>query len=388
MTYTERLHKLIFEEPFFNYAIFCNTKEKAETVVKSLYELGFSWGPDVPLYKEDGTILSRFEGKRASKGICYSLNQGSTTIFCSRKEFYEKRFREILTFDDLFKDCIDNPDEPVVESKNKDDTIPKESEQAVEDTLEESDANETVLRPEENTVEEPSFFEETIIKAVENAPIDMNSVAGAAMKENKQQPQNTSATKFCDNCGKKIKVNAKFCLYCGSKQGTADTGVSEKSAYKDVQGTFEDISKPVDKTSNAKEQPENLKKDNRNESVIENNNETKVKEQDTILTIDTPTKQTIKEKRKQVCNIKESSNLSSENNIEKNQNLQKETINYNLSKLLGLRPNQNFSFGHKTYRFNKDGLRERCITQDIWVLCNDEMELLYMINHPSSIKVI
>ena len=153
-------------------------------------------------------------------------------------------------------------------------------------------------------------------------------------------------TFFCVNCGQEINANSKFCFRCGTKvekileEKKSDSNTEEKEI----------------KTSNITE--EKIIKPNVEEKDIINNKP--------VLEVD---KDTTNEKT----------------DLESNTNILLDLLSLKEKQEFVIVGDQNEYYSESIFRFNNNK-REIKVGDNMWFVSNNEQELIYIINHPQSIK--
>lgn len=306
------------------FAIHCETEEKAIELLKMLANLGFIWSVNTPLLNGENVDTRWYEKKAKT---CYTFTPGSNILLTARKEFYANKGVDIISYDD-FINQFSQINEKFVQNTN-------------------------------------DIIDNTVIETA----IKNTNVTSTEMSENIENYI------YCANCGNKIKSTSKFCFSCGAKNSTTKkTSQKECENISDYQETDLNIADEITQQSNSA--------DNNIPNIDSDNSNTK--DTDEIIVGVESHKIAIKE---QTTN----KNIDDDLTIET-----KNTDNNWLQNYLGVKPNEKFQiigpendYLNKTfYRFNDKGFREKEVASNVWFLCNNEQELLYLINSGrSAIKI-
>lgn len=344
MTDKEQIQAVLSDHEDLNSIAFhCPDIQTMKRLVKALYELGFYWAPGTEY--EDHVVEQRWNEKKKNTGIVIGnlKYDDQNVLWHGRIKMYENQGRKIIEAPDLF-DNVDLNDNTDAETSNAPLDLqisPKCQNDTLDDTLELSEKNKALLSTEQ-----------------------------------------TQTTKKCPQCGNEMPAKAKFCNRCGhafakdEKVNTDDSvmgvksneNVSQKQNEAKNQKPVHDVvvQEPVTTTKLESEKTE--------QSAPRDKDTTKVSIQDQLTISD---RSNASQKREQ---------LRPENKTNEHLPL--------LCQLLGVRVNEPFCFvnaayfSNCVYRVNDNGLREVRVGDDFWLPCQNEGELVYLLQHPQNIKAV
>lgn len=344
MTDKEKIQAVLSENEDLNSIAFhCPDIQTMKRLVKALYELGFYWAPGTEY--EDRVAEQRWNEKKKNTGIVIGnlKYDDQNVLWHGRIKMYENQGRKIIEAPDLFNnvDLNDNTDAEISKAPLDPQISPKCQNDTLDDTLELSEENKASLPTEQ-----------------------------------------TQTSKKCPQCGNEMPAKAKFCNRCGhafAKDEKVNTdnstvrannneNVSQKQNETKSQKPVHDvvIQEPVATTKLESEKAE--------QSAPRDKNTTKVNIQDQPTISDGSSEPQEREQ------------LRPENKTNKHLPL--------LCQLLGVEINEPFCFvnaayfSNCVYRVNDNGLREVRVGDDFWLPCQNEGELVYLLQHHQNIKVV
>ena len=336
---TNQIQEYISSHNEQQFAIHCETEEKAIELLKILAELGFIWSVNAPLLNGE-EVDTRWYNKKAK--TCYTFTPGSNILLTARKEFYANKGIDIISYDDFINQFSQ------INDKFIDVAVGTEYNSNIETVVDINEINreETISQEYEIKAEEPEYM-------------------------------------YCTNCGNKIRKKSKFCFGCGSMiSHTEDAKKKETSnmPYYDK--------KIIEGNTAAMNNGNNVIESLSAENFSIESPTTKMAPSKPL--IDEVVTSLLKDDDTSVTQKNTESKARKQGNKESNQ-LQNLIYNY-----LGIKPYEKFqvigpknNYYNKTiYRFNDKGFREKEVAPGVWFLCNDEQELLYVINNgTNAIKI-
>ena len=345
MTDKERIQAVLSENEDLNSVAFhCPDIQTMKRLVKVLYELGFYWAPGTEY--EDRVVEQRWNEKKKNTGIVIGnlKYDDPNVLWHGRVKMYENQGRKIIEVSDLFSDVdSNNTDTEASDTSQVDQEFPKCQNDTLDDTLESSEENKTSL-----------------------------------------QGEQTWTTKKCPQCGNEMPAKAKFCNRCGHAfakdkkavtddsvaQVKNDENVSQKQNETENQKRVNDAiaPEPVAPAKPEKTQTEQSDQSSKRVGEASCRNELVASNSNKAVTL-----QRREEPRKKK---------------EANDDLPL------LCQLLNVGMNEPFCFldaayfSNCLYRINEHGLREVQVGSDFWLPCQNEGELVYLLQNPQNIKVV
>lgn len=344
MTDKERIQAVLSENEDLNSVAFhCPDIQTMKRLVKALYELGFYWAPCTEY--EDRVVEQRWNEKKKNTGIVIGnlKYDDPNVLWHGRVKMYENQGRKIIEVPDLFAavDANDNANTETSNTLQETQTSPKCQNDTLDDALESPEENKTSL-----------------------------------------QAEQTRTTKKCPQCDNEMPIKAKFCNRCGHAFAKDEKAVTDDSVAQ-VKND-ENVSQKQNETENQKpvhdvvvQEPvttTKLESEKTEQSAPHDKNTTKVSIQDQPTISDGSSESQEREQ------------LRPENKTNKHLPL--------LCQLLGVEINEPFCFVNAAYfsnciyRVNDNGLREVRVGDDFWLPCQNEGELVYLLQHHQNIKAV
>lgn len=346
MTDKEKIQAVLSDHEDLNSIAFhCPDIQTMKRLVKALYELGFYWAPGTEY--EDRVTEHRWNEKKKNTGIVIGnlKYDDQNVLWHGRIKMYENQGRKIIEAPDLFNnvDLNDNTDaeiskaplDPQISKKCQNDTL--------DDTLELSEEDKASLSTEQ-----------------------------------------TQTSKKCPQCGNEMPAKAKFCNRCGHAfakdekvnidnsaiRVKSDENVSQKQNETENQKQVNDTIAPEPVAPAKPEKTQTEQSDQSSKRVGEANCWDELVASNSNKAV-TPQRREEPRKKK-----------------EENDDLPL------LCQLLNVGMNEPFCyldaayFSNCVYRINEHGLREVQVGGDFWLPCQNEGELVYMMQHKQNIKAV
>lgn len=344
MTDKERIQAVLSENEDLNSVAFhCPDIQTMKRLVKALYELGFYWAPGTEY--EDRVVEQRWNEKKKNTGIVIGnlKYDDPNVLWHGRVKMYENQGRKIIEAPDLFDnvDLNDNTDAEISKAPLDPQTSPKCQNDTLEDTLESPEENKTSL-----------------------------------------QVEQTRTTKKCPQCGNEMPIKAKFCNRCGHAFAKAEKAVTDDSVAQ-VKND-ENVSQKQNETENQKPVPDVVVQE-----PITNTKPESVKAERSTSHDKNTTKVNIQDQP----TVFESSSAPQKRERLKPESRANERLPL-LCQLLGVKVNEPFCFvnaayfSNCVYRINEHGLREVQVGSDFWLPCQNEGELVYLLQNSQNVKVV
>lgn len=346
MTDKERIQAVLSENEDLNSVAFhCPDIQTMKRLVKALYALGFYWAPGTEY--EDRVVEQRWNEKKKNTGIVIGnlKYDDPNVLWHGRVKMYENQGRKIIEVPDLFAavDANDNANTETSNTSQETQTSPKCQNDTLDDTLESSEENKASL-----------------------------------------QAEQTRTTKKCPQCGNEMPIKAKFCNRCGHAfakdektltddsvaQVKNDNNVSQKQNETENQKQVNDAiaTEPVVPAKPEKTQTEQSEQSSKRVREANYRDEPVASDSDKAVT---------SQRREEPRKKKEASDDLPL-----------------LCQLLNVGMNEPFCFldaayfSNCVYRINEHGLREIQVGSDFWLPCQNEGELVYLLQSPQNIKVV
>lgn len=346
MTDKEKIQAVLSDHDDLNSIAFhCPDIQTMKRLVKALYELGFYWAPGTEY--EDRVAEQRWNEKKKNTGIVIGnlKYDDQNVLWHGRIKMYENQGRKIIEAPDLFDnvDLNDNADVEISKAPLDPQISPKCQNDTLDDTLESSEENKTSL-----------------------------------------QAEQTRTSKKCPQCGNEMPIKAKFCNRCGHAFAKDEKAVTDDSVAQVK--SDENVSQKQNETENQKQvndaiatEPVTPAKPEKTQTEQSDQSSKRVGEtncRDELVASDLD-KAVTSQRREEPRKKKEA-----------NDDLPL------LCQLLNVGMNEPFCFldaayfSNCVYRINEHGLREVQVGSDFWLPCQNEGELVYMMQHKQNIKAV
>ena len=370
MTDKERIQAVLSENEDLNSVAFhCPDIQSMKRLVKALYELGFYWVPGTEY--EDHVVEQRWNEKKKNTGVVIGnlKYNDPNVLWHGRVKMYENQGRKIIEVPGLFAaaDANGNTNTEISNLREKGYDV------KMFNLNEQKNSDSWTLQ---DTQMPPKCQNDTLDDTLGDT-LDSSSEGKTPIAE-----EPTSATKKCPQCGNEMPVKAKFCNRCGHAFAKDEKAVTDDSVA--CVKSDENVSQKQNETENTKQSsdvvikepvaPVRPKNAQAEQSTVSNKKPPEVSLQDEPTVPDKENTPQQKEQPKAEKNEMDHLPL--------------------LCQLLGVKVNEPFCFVNATYfsncvyRVNDKGLREVQVGSDFWLPCQNEGELVYMLQHPQNIKAV